>query len=108
MGAAKCVCCCRRAGLAGRRTAGGTRGAVAGTRRGGAGVPAARLRGAAGRNATLLKGVFMLDVIVAGGGPTGLMLAGELRLHGVHALVLEEGGEPPRVVRALGLDAGRL
>ncbi len=31
----------------------------------------------------------MIDVIVAGGGPTGMMLAAELRLHGVHALVLE-------------------
>jgi hypothetical protein len=39
----------------GRRTAGGTRGAVAGIRRGGAGVRAAGLRGAAGRNATLLN-----------------------------------------------------
>ncbi|MDQ3600814.1 MAG: rifampin monooxygenase, partial [Actinomycetota bacterium] len=44
----------------------------------------------------------MIDVIVAGGGPTGVMLASELRLHGVHALVLEEA-EPTRVVRALGL-----
>ncbi|MFE9205602.1 rifampin monooxygenase [Micromonospora sp. NPDC007230] len=45
----------------------------------------------------------MFDVIVAGGGPTGLMLASELRLHGVHVLVLEKDAEPTRVVRALGL-----
>ncbi len=45
----------------------------------------------------------MIDVIVAGGGPTGVMLASELRLHGVHALVLEKEAEPTRVVRALGL-----
>ncbi|MGW2788103.1 FAD-dependent monooxygenase, partial [Streptomyces populi] len=47
----------------------------------------------------------MIDVIVAGGGPTGLMLAGELRLHGVHALVLEKDAEPTRIVRSLGLHA---
>ncbi|MFK0293880.1 FAD-dependent monooxygenase [Streptomyces sp. NPDC090442] len=38
------------------------------------------------------------DVVIAGGGPVGLALAGELRLHGVATLVLERGrpgeGEP--------------
>jgi rifampicin monooxygenase len=45
----------------------------------------------------------MLDVIVSGGGPTGMMLASELRLHGVHALVLEKEAEPTAYVRSLGL-----
>ncbi|MEU3340143.1 rifampin monooxygenase [Streptomyces sp. NPDC002144] len=45
----------------------------------------------------------MIDVIVAGAGPTGLMLAGELRLHGVRVVVLEKEPEPTKVVRALGL-----
>jgi 2-polyprenyl-6-methoxyphenol hydroxylase-like FAD-dependent oxidoreductase len=47
----------------------------------------------------------MIDVIVAGGGPTGVMVASELRLHGVHAVVLEKDAEPTRIVRALGLHA---
>ncbi|HEX6340164.1 rifampin monooxygenase [Umezawaea sp.] len=47
----------------------------------------------------------MIDVVVAGGGPTGLMLACELRLHGVRVLVLERDEEPTRVVRSLGLHA---
>src|SRR4051794_30208223 len=45
----------------------------------------------------------MIDVIVAGGGPTGTMLAAELRLHGVRVLVLEKEPEPVKEVRSLGL-----
>ncbi|WP_370968700.1 rifampin monooxygenase [Amycolatopsis sp. cg9] len=45
----------------------------------------------------------MIDVIVAGGGPTGTMLAAELRLHGVRVLVLEREPEPVKEVRSLGL-----
>jgi 2-polyprenyl-6-methoxyphenol hydroxylase-like FAD-dependent oxidoreductase len=45
----------------------------------------------------------MIDVIVAGGGPTGMMLAAELRLRGVRVVVLEKDTEPSRIVRALGL-----
>lgn len=47
----------------------------------------------------------MIDVIIAGGGPTGSMLAAELRLHDVHVVVLEKEAEPTKIVRGLGLHA---
>jgi 2-polyprenyl-6-methoxyphenol hydroxylase-like FAD-dependent oxidoreductase len=47
----------------------------------------------------------LTDVIIAGGGPTGVMLAAELRLQGVDVLVLERDAKPTKVVRATGLHA---
>ena len=44
----------------------------------------------------------MFDVIIAGCGPTGAMLAAELRLHDVRVLVLEREIQPPSFVRIVG------
>ncbi|NGM14310.1 rifampin monooxygenase [Verrucosispora sioxanthis] len=45
----------------------------------------------------------MFDVIIVGGGPTGMMLASELRLRHASVLVLDKEAEPPPFVRSLGL-----
>ncbi|MFD5717847.1 rifampin monooxygenase [Streptomyces sp. NPDC127036] len=47
----------------------------------------------------------MTDVIVVGAGPTGLMLAAELRLHGVRVVVLEKLTAPTKETRGRGLHA---
>ena len=44
-----------------------------------------------------------VDVVIAGCGPTGAMLAAELRLHGVRVLVVERRTEPSSMVRIVGL-----
>ena len=54
------------------------------------------------RNRLRIGGV-MPEVIISGGGPTGMMLASELRLHDVDVLVLERDPEPSPLVRSLGL-----
>jgi 2-polyprenyl-6-methoxyphenol hydroxylase-like FAD-dependent oxidoreductase len=48
-------------------------------------------------------GAPQFDVIIAGCGPTGAMLAAELRLHDVRVLVLERETEPVSIVRVVGL-----
>jgi rifampicin monooxygenase len=45
----------------------------------------------------------MFDVVIAGCGPTGAMLAAELRLHDARVLVLEKEIEPVSFVRIVGL-----
>ncbi|WP_089107657.1 FAD-dependent monooxygenase [Streptomyces hyaluromycini] len=48
---------------------------------------------------------FDTDVLIVGAGPTGLMLAGELRLNGVSVTVLDKLSEPMQFSRALGFSA---
>ncbi len=48
------------------------------------------------------------DVILAGCGPTGAVLAAELRLHDVRVLALEQETEPASFVRIVGLHARSL
>ncbi|NAS26314.1 monooxygenase [Herbidospora sp. NEAU-GS84] len=43
------------------------------------------------------------DVVIAGCGPTGAMLAAELRLHGIHVIVLDKDTEPAPASRIVGL-----
>ncbi len=47
----------------------------------------------------------MTDVVIAGAGPTGLMLACELGLAGIRATVLEKLASPTGLSKALGLQA---
>ncbi|MBP2471319.1 2-polyprenyl-6-methoxyphenol hydroxylase-like FAD-dependent oxidoreductase [Crossiella equi] len=48
------------------------------------------------------------DVVVAGCGPTGAMLAAELRLSDVRVLVLDQDTEPASIVRVVGLHSRSL
>ena len=44
-----------------------------------------------------------VEVVIVGGGPSGLLLGSELRLAGVPALVLEQLPEPATMPKANGL-----
>src|SRR6185437_5638935 len=55
------------------------------------------------RKATPMPSPLTFDVIIAGCGPTGAMLAAELRLHDVRVLILEQDTEPVSFVRIVGL-----
>ena len=55
------------------------------------------------RKATPMHSSPLFDVIIAGCGPAGAMLAAELRLHDVRVLVLEKETEPVSFVRIVGL-----
>jgi len=48
------------------------------------------------------------DVAIAGAGPTGLLLAAELAMRGVHVVVLERNAARPDFVRAFNLNARSL
>jgi 2-polyprenyl-6-methoxyphenol hydroxylase-like FAD-dependent oxidoreductase len=48
------------------------------------------------------------DVAIAGAGPTGLLLAAELAMRGVHVIVLERNAERPDFVRAFNLNSRSL
>ncbi|EAQ00922.1 putative rifampin monooxygenase [Janibacter sp. HTCC2649] len=47
----------------------------------------------------------MNDVIVVGAGPTGVMLANELKLHGISVAIVDRDPEPSPMVRSMGLHA---
>ncbi|MFB7657736.1 MULTISPECIES: FAD-dependent monooxygenase [unclassified Streptomyces] len=58
------------------------------------------------RESTTMQDTTMdADVIVVGAGPTGLMLAGELRLGGAHVIVLDKLPRPTGQSRGLGFTA---